>query len=204
MKRPVWLAPILAIGIAAMALVYTPRPYPVMAQAAIDWVFSPEMQVQVDPLSPELFAWVTKDGAEFADRWEITWKGEAHEINGSLMFLTSNTWRGQHRPERCFEVQGITVETYQTVFFNDEFSAQMVLVSGGPQQATALYWLQTGQHATDDFAVRIWSDLGSERQPWVLVTLLLDDVYPPNSAEVRSIAESVRTAVTNSLEGGLP
>ena len=204
MKRPVWLAPILVIGIAAMALVYTPRPYSVMAQAAIDWVFSPEMQVQVDPLSPELFAWVTKDGAEFADRWEFTWKGEAHEINGSLMFLTSNTWRGQHRPERCFEVQGITVETYQTVFFDDEFSAQMVLVSGGPQQATALYWLQTGQRATDDFAVRIWSDLGSERQPWVLVTLLLDDVYPPNSAEVRSIAEIVRTAVTNSLEGGLP
>ena len=204
MKRPVWLAPILVIGIAAMALVYTPRPYPVMAQAAIDWVFSPEMQVQVDPLSPELFAWVTKDGAEFADRWEFTWKGEVDEINGSLMFLTSNTWRGQHRPERCFEVQGITVETYQTVFFDDEFSAQMVLVSGGPQQATALYWLQTGQRATDDFAIRIWSDLGSERQPWVLVTLLLDDVYPPNSAEVRSIAEIVRTAVTNSLEGGLP
>ncbi len=204
MKRPVWLAPILAIGIAGMALVYTPRPYPVMAQAAIDWVFSPEMQVQVDPLSPELFAWVTKDGAEFADRWEFTWKGEADEINGSLMFLTSNTWRGQHRPERCFEVQGITVETYQTVFFDDEFSAQMVLVSGGPQQATALYWLQTGQRATDDFAVRIWSDLGSERQPWVLVTLLLDDVYPPNSAEVRAIAEIVRTAVADSLEGGLP
>ncbi|MGB3703296.1 MAG: exosortase O [Anaerolineales bacterium] len=204
MKRPVWLAPFLAIGIAGMALVYTPRPYPVMAQAAIDWVFSSRMQVQVDPLSPELFAWVTKDGAEFADRWDFTWNGEADEIHGSLMFLTSNTWRGQHRPERCFEVQGITVETYQTVFFDDEFTAQMVLVSGGPQQATALYWLQTGQHATDDFAARIWSDLGSERQPWVLVTLLLDDVYPPNSAEVRSIAEIVRTVVADSLEGGLP
>jgi exosortase O len=204
MKRPVWLAPFLAIGIAGMALVYTPRPYPVMAQTTIDWVFSSKMQVQVDPLSPELFAWVTQDGAEFADRWDFTWQGEADEIHGSLMFLTSNTWRGQHRPERCFEVQGITVESYQTVFFDDQFSAQMVLVSGGPQQASALYWLQTGQRATDDFATRIWSDLGSERQPWVLVTLMLDDVYPPNSAEVRSIAEIVRTAVADSLEGGLP
>jgi exosortase O len=175
-----------------------------MAQAAIDWVFSSKMQVQVAPLSPELFAWVTKDGADFADRWDFTWRGEADEIHGSLMFLTSNTWRGQHRPERCFEVQGITVETYQTVFIDDEFSAQMVLVSSGLQQATGMYWLQTGQRATDDFAVRIWSDLGSERQPWVLVTLLLDDVYPPNSAEVRSIAEIVRTAVADSLEGGLP
>jgi hypothetical protein len=64
--------------------------------------------------------------------------------------------------------------------------------------------LQTGQRATDDFATRIWSDLGSERQPWVLVTLLLDDVYPPDSPEVRQIAQMVRAAVANSLEGGLP
>jgi len=203
-KRPVWLAPALAAGFAGMALIYSPRPYPVMAQAAINWVFSTEIQVQVDPLSPNLFAWVTSSGAEFADRWDFTWVDNANEINGSLMFLTSNTWRGQHRPERCFEVQGITIETAQTIFFDDEFSAQWVLVSGGPQQATALYWLQSGQRATDDFATRIWSDLGAERQPWVLVTLLLDDVYPPDSAEVREIAELVRTAIANSLEGGLP
>jgi exosortase O len=203
-NRPVWLAPALAVGFVGMALIYTPRPYPVMAQAAIDWVFPSELQVQVDPLSPELFAWVTSGGAEFADRWDFTWQGNAEEINGSLMFLTSNTWRGQHRPERCFEVQGITVETSQIILFDDAFSAQMVLVSGGPQQATALYWLQNGQRATDDFATRIWSDLGSERQPWVLITLLLDDVYPLDSTEVREIAELVRTAVANSLEGGLP
>jgi len=203
-KRPIWLAPALAVGFAGMALVYTPRPYPVMAQAAIDWIFPSELQVQVDPLSPELFAWVTSGGAEFADRWDFTWQGNAEEINGPFMFLTRNTGRGQHRPERCFEVQGITVETSQIILFDDAFSAQMVLVSGGPQQATALYWLQNSQRTTDDFATRIWSDLGSERQPWVLITLLLDDVYPPNSAEVREIAELVRTAVANSLEGGLP
>lgn len=204
MKRPVWLAPLLAAGIASMAVIYTPRPIPALAQTAIHWKFPTELQVQVDPLTPALFTWVTGDGAEFADRWDFTWQGDTSEINGSFMFLTSNTWRGQHRPERCFEVQGIMVEASQTVFFDDEFSAQMVLVSGGPQQATALYWLQSGPRATDDFATRIWSDLAPERQPWVLVTLLLDEVYPPDSAEVRSIAELVRTSVANSLEGGLP
>jgi exosortase O len=204
MKRPVWLAPLLAVGFAAMAVLYTPRPQPVMAHGAIDWQFPAQIQVQVDPLSPRLFAWVTQDGADFADRWDFTYQSSTGEIQGSLMFLTSNTWRGQHRPERCFEVQGITVETGQTIYFEETFSAQMVLVSGGPQQATALYWLQTGNRATDDFATRIWSDLATDRQPWVLVTLLLDDVYPPNSAEVRSIAELVRMTVANSLEGGLP
>jgi exosortase O len=204
LKRPVWLAPLLSVGVASMAILYTPRPQPVMAQAAIDWNFPTQLQVQVDPLSPVLFEWVTNDGAEFADRWDFTYSDKTGHIHGSLMFLTSTTWRGQHRPERCFEVQGITVEAAQTIYFGDEFSAQMVLVSGGPRQATALYWLQSGDRATDDFATRIWSDLGAERQPWVLVTLLLDDVYPSNSLEVHAIAELVRTAIADSLEGGLP
>jgi exosortase O len=203
-KRPAWLAPALAAGIAIMALLYTPRPYPVMAQAGIDWIFPSEIQVQDDPLSPKLFEWVTSDGAEFADRWNFTWQGDEEQVRGSLMFLTSNTWRGQHRPERCFEVQGINVEASRTILFDDTFSAQMVLVSGGQHQASALYWLQNGQRATDDFATRIWSDLGTDRQPWVLVTLLLDDIYSPDNTEVRAIAETVRTAIANSLEGGLP
>lgn len=203
-KRPIWLAPLLAASVAGMAIIYTPRPIPALAQTAIHWQFPADMQVQVDPLPPKLFIWVTQDGAEFADRWDFTWHGQFNQVDGSLMFLTSNTWRGQHRPERCFEVQGITIETGQTVFFDETFSAQMVKVSGGINQATALYWLQSGNRATDDFGTRIWSDLGTERQPWVLVTLLLDDVFPTDSAEVRSIAELVRTAVANSLEGGLP
>jgi exosortase O len=203
-SHPIWLAPALAASIAVMALLYSPRPYPVMARAGINWIFPSEIQVQDDPLSPELFAWVTSDGAEFADRWDFTWQGDEDDVRGSIMLLTSNTWRGQHRPERCFEVQGINVEASQTILFDDTFSAQMVLVSGGPHQASALYWLQNGQRATDDFATRIWSDLSADPQPWVLVTLLLDDVYSPDSAEVGAIADLVRTAIANSLEGGLP
>lgn len=203
-KHPVWLVPLLAIGIAGMALAYTPRPQPVMAQAAINWLFPSDIQMQLNPLSPELFAWVTEDGAEFADRWDFTWQGESDQVSGTLMFVTSTAWRAQHRPDRCFRAHDITVETSQTILFDDNFSAQMVLVSGGPHQATALYWLQSGSRATDDFATRIWSDLTPERQPWVLVTLLLDDVYPTDSDSVRTIAEIVRSAVEKSLKGGLP
>lgn len=203
-KRPVWLAPTLGVVITVMALLYTPRPTPVMAQSAINWVFPTDFQVKIDPIPPKFFSWVTNNGAMLADRWDFTWEGDRTEIHGSLMFLTSNTWRSQHRPERCFEVQGISVESSHTIFIDDAFSAQMVLVSGGPQQATALYWLQNSEYATDDFATRIWSDLGSDQQHWVMVTLLLDDVYPPDSLAVREIAELVRNSVSNSLKGGLP
>jgi exosortase O len=204
MKRPMWLAPLLAAGIAGMAIVYAPKPQPVMAQAALDWTFPSDIQVQVDPLSPGLYAWVTNNGAMLADRWDFTWPDNTTGIKGSLMFLTSNSWRGQHRPERCFEVQGINVETSQTILFDDAFSAQLILVSGGPQQATGLYWLQTDQYATDDFATRIWSDLDKERKPWVLVTVLFDDVYPLDSDAIHSVAKLIHGTVAESLAGAQP
>jgi len=203
-SRPAMLVPLLAAGIAGMALLYAPRPQPALAQSAMNWVFPAGMQVEADPLSPELFDWVTQDGAQFADRWRFTWQGEAGAVEGSMLFLTSTTWRGQHRPERCFEVQGVSIESKQAVYFDPTFSAQMLQVSSGFNRATALYWLQNGDRATDDFAVRIWSDLDSDPQPWVLVTVVLDRAYGPDSPEVRAIAEMLRASVAESLQGDQP
>ena len=203
-KRPVWLAPSLAILIAGMALLYQPRPQTASAQAAIQWVFPSEMLVQPDPLSPELFAWVSQDGADSADRWEFTWKDGEQSISGSLMLLTSDNWRGQHKPERCFEVQGQKVESTQTTMFGEDFPARRLLLSRGPTEVSAVYWLQTGDRVTDDFATRIWADLTPENQQWVLVTILLDNVYAPDSSAVLSLMKTVRGAVADSLEGELP
>jgi exosortase O len=203
-KRPVWLALSLAILIAGMALLYQPNPHTVSAQATIQWALPKEMNAQADPLSPTLYAWVTQDGADFADRWYFHWQEGEQELHGSLMLLTSNTWRGQHKPERCFEVQGQKVESSYTVIFDEDFPARNLLLSSGPVQVSAVYWLQTGNHVTDDFARRIWADLAPEKEQWVLVTILFDDVYPADSELIVSLARTVREAVANSLEGELP
>jgi exosortase O len=203
-KRPLWLAPVLAVVFAGMALLYTPRSQTATAQAGVEWVFPPELRVQVNPMSPELYAWATSDGADFADRWFFEWQAEHFRMNGSLLYLTSSTWRGQHAPERCFEVDGFTVEASQTVLFADDFPARLVLLRRGGTQVSALYWLQAADKVTDDFATRIWSDLSPDRQRWVLVTVLLDDVYSPDNAAVQSLAHTLRRAVAASLEGERP
>jgi exosortase O len=200
-KRPVWLAPLLAVLIAGMALLYQPRPQPVAAQAAVQWVFPSELQVHTDSLSPELFAWLTQDGVVFADRWQFNWGAEESSLSGDLMFITSDNWRGQHKPERCFEVQGQKVESVQTVMVAEDFSLRVLRLSRGPLQVSALYWLQTGNRVTDDFATRIWSDLGREKPHWVLVTILLDDVYPPDSASLGALANTVRAVVAEGFGG---
>jgi exosortase O len=203
-KRPAWLAPSLAVLIAGMALLYQPRPQIASAQATVQWVFPTEMKVQVDPLSPALYAWVTQDGADSANRWDFTWEEGDQSIRGSLMLLTSDNWRGQHRPERCFEVQGQKVESSQTTMFAEDFPTKQLLLSRGPTEVSAVYWLQAGERVTDDFATRIWSDLTPEDERWVLVTILLDDVYAPDSSVVLSLMKTVRWAVADSLEGALP
>ncbi|MFZ6031001.1 MAG: exosortase O [Chloroflexota bacterium] len=203
-KRPLWLVPLLAVAFAVMALLYTPRPQTVSAQAGVTWNFPDRLQLSAYPLSPGLYAWATSGGADSAERWNFTWQVDGHQVSGSFLFLTSDTWRGQHRPERCFEVEGLTVESSHTVMFPDDFPARVLEVSHGPVRASAFYWLQTGNRVTDDFATRIWADLTPDRPRWVLVTILLDDVYPPDSAAVQSLLELLRAAVADSMEGESP
>jgi exosortase O len=202
--RPNWLALALALAIAGMALLYQPYPHAAAAEADIRWAFPTGFDIQESPLSPEHYAWITQDGADSASRWNFTVTEGGTQVTGSILFLTSATWRGQHQPERCFEVQGQKVEGSQTIVFEPGFPARFLYLSAGPVRASALYWLQAGDRVTDDFATRIWADLTPDNQRWVLVTVLLDDVYEINDPAVRGLAADVRAVVANSLKGELP
>lgn len=203
-QRPIWLTPALAALFAALALLYQPYPQMVVAQAPSPWVFPPEMQAQAAPLSPELNEWVSQGGIAVAERWNFEYTPGDELLRGALMFITSATWRGQHAPERCFEVQGLKVESSQTVLWQSDFPVRLLLLSHGPLRASALYWLQTGERTTDDFAARIWADLTPAKQRWVLVTVVLDGVYPPEHPLVQSLAVALRAVVAANFSGGNP
>ncbi len=199
--RPLWLAPGLALLIAAMALLYTPRPQVAAAHQSVQWSFPPSMQVEARPLSPALFDWVTEGGAETADRWAFSWPGSRSEaLRGSLIFLTSHTWRGQHRPERCFEVQGLTVDAAQTLVIGGDFPVRLLTLSGGAVNVSAVYWLQTDNTVTDDFARRIWADLSPQRQRWVLATLLFDRQVQPDDPDLALLLSALRESARRGLE----
>ena len=66
--RPVWLTPVLAATIMAMALVYTPRPQIGLAQAPPAWEFPTNLAVTPLSLKPDEIEWLTRDGAESAKR----------------------------------------------------------------------------------------------------------------------------------------
>jgi exosortase O len=152
------------------------------------------------PLKPDEIDWLTRGGAQSADRRRFEWRG----ITGSMILITSQTWRAHHRPERCFEVYGLSLDDSHTYLITPEFPLRFVSLSYGDGRGSlsATYWFQSVDRTTDDYATRIWADLASERDRWVLVTILFDGVHDPSTADLQAFFSALHAGVAHSLEGG--
>jgi exosortase O len=213
--QPRWLASLLVFCTLGMALANSPHTgsQGVSTAAAPGWSFSESFQVQPAQLTNQELAWIRQDGAETADRYTFQWQdpgstaGVRASMNGTVMMLTSMTWRGQHRPERCFEVFGLTIQESVTVLITPDFPLRSLILSGRgtPEPVSAVYWLQSASQTTEDFGQRIWSDLGQQRERWVLVTVLFDRKYDLQEPELLHLFTALHASVKRSLiEGGMP
>ena len=200
LARPVWLTPVLAAVILAMALAYAPRPQTGLSQPPPAWEFPAELVTEPMPLKPDEIEWLTRGGAESADRRRFQWRG----ITGSMMLITSTTWRAQHRPERCFEVYGLSLDDSRTHLVAPDFPVRFVSLGSGDGHGllSATYWFQSADRTTDDYATRIWADLAPERERWILVTILFDGVHDPHAADIQAFYIALHDAVAHTLEGG--
>jgi exosortase O len=204
--RPAWLAPGLAVVILAMGLVYAPRPQTGLAQEAPTWTFPDRMVTETEPLRPDEVAWLTRDGAESAERFRFKWPADDGEstISGSLMLIASRTWRAQHRPERCFEVYGLALNGSQVQLIEPDFPIRSVSLGDdeGRDVASASYWFQSAERTTADYGTRMWADLTAERERWVLVTMVFEDVRDPRDADAQALYGVLHDAVARNLNEG--
>jgi exosortase O len=200
LRQPPWLSPALAAAIAVMALAYAPRPHSGLSQPPPTWAFPAGMAVSPLPLKPDELDWLTRDGAESAVRFRF----ESNGLSGSMILITSATWRAHHRPERCFEVYGLSLEESRPYLVAPNFPVRLVsLGKGRAQQAySAAYWFQSPQRTTDDYATRIWADLSPRRERWVLVSILFDRALNPNQPEIDALFNALHQVVAQNLAGG--
>jgi len=206
-ERPIWLAPALAAVILAMGLIYAPRPQVGLAQApdsSARWDFPADLITEPEPLRPDEIEWLTRDGAASAERMRFAWRGSDGTVSGSLMLITSATWRAQHRPERCFEVYGLSLNAsrvYLVELVEPDFPVRFVSLGdeAGRELASASYWFQSAQRTTADYGTRIWADLLPQRDRWVLVTILFDDVRDPRDADLHALYAALHEAVARRL-----
>jgi exosortase O len=194
-----WPSLLLASCILLLASAYVPRPHTGLAQPPPGWEFSPELRAEPLPLKPDEVEWLTRDGAGSADRWRFRWRG----VTGSMILIASDTWRAQHRPERCFEVYGLSLEESSAYLVRADFPLRFVSLGDGRGRGalSAVYWFQSAGRTTDDYGARMWADLAPERERWVLVTVLFDRWRAPQDADVQEFYGALHDAVQHSLEG---
>lgn len=199
LHRPAWLAPTLALSIAALALLYTPRPHSGLSQPAPGWSFPAGLVVTPLPLSPTELDWFIRDGADAADRYRFEWR----DVSGSMILVTSRTWRAHHRPERCFEVYGLSLEESRPYLAAAGFPLRLVSLGDGEAHHlySAGYWFQSASRTTDDYATRIWADLSPQRERWVLVSILFDNARAPADPALQTLVTALHQAVAQQLSG---
>ena len=118
-----------------------------------------------------------------------------------MILITSKTWRAHHRPERCFEVYGLSLDDSRTHLVEGQVPVRYVALGDGDHNSllSATYWFQSANQITDDYAARIWADLSPERERWVLVSVLFDEMVDPNDAEVEAFYSSLQETVSTNL-----
>jgi exosortase O len=199
LARPAWLTPLLAGIFLVMGLLYTPRPQTVQAQSP-PWKFPAALKAESWLFTPDEEQWLKQSEVDAAERWRFEWQG----VSGSMLFVTSTTWRSHHRPERCFEVYGLEQDTASTLLAAPDFPVQILALemAGSQERYSAAYWLQSASQTTDDYATRIWADLAPDKQPWVLVTILFDKGKAPQTAEAQALYLALKDVVQEHLAGG--
>jgi exosortase O len=201
LARPTWLAPGLVLALLGLAILYTPRPQSVAAATSVALKFPQELHASDWPLTQQQLNWLTSastEGSVVPSRWRF----ELGKLSGSLLFVTSDTWRAQHRPERCFTVYGLEIQQSIPIMAGDDFPLRWLTLGQGDDQAlySAAYWLQSSNRITEDYAARIWDDLTPQTQPWVLVTVLFDSPVDLQGEAPRNLFTVLRSIVQESLQ----
>lgn len=190
-------APALGAIFLAMGLLYAQRPETGLTQPARDWEFPAEFVIKPMPLKPDEVAWLTRDGAESATRLRFDWQGS----RGSMILIPSTTWRAHHRPERCFEVYGLTLDDSHTQLIAQDFPVRYVTLRDHQTGTafTATYWFQSEARTTDDYGARIWADLFRPER-WVLVSILFDNAADSDGQQLRAMYLALHDMVAKDLQ----
>lgn len=196
--RPLWLVPLLSLTLLALTALYQPRPANGLQAASPTWAFPADITIINEPLTEEETWWLTKDGADSAARMRFQWQGRS----GSMLLISSHTWRAHHRPERCFEVKGLMVNDLRTHLVSNDLPIRAVTLGedGNDDSYSAVYWFQSADQITDEYATRMWADLTLDPKPWVLVSLLFDDHQAPDDPTLTPLYQAIAATVESEIK----
>lgn len=197
-QRQPLLAPILIATFTLASLLYVARPIQAASMHTVALTPPASLDITPQPLTADEYDMLSRDGADAVERWAFEWE----DISGTMILIASDSWRAHHRPERCFEVYGLQLEDSQTHLVATDFPLRKVALAdpNGSQSFSAVYWFQSSDQLTDDYATRIWADLAPEQQEWVLTSILFDANVDISAAETEALYAALRETIAVYLE----
>lgn len=184
---------LLIVGMLLLTII--PRPsLQVDLPISPDSLLSTSSQIQFQPIpltviETEFFA----NGANAIAKKE---KFTSGNLSGSLLLVSSTSWRAHHAPELCFTGNGFKVDAMQQRLITN-LPIRWLSLQQGTKSAT--YWFQSRHHTTDDFLNRIWSEITRQQKSWVMVSILFNQSRSADDPEIEALISNIHTAIDHSL-----
>jgi exosortase O len=123
-----------------------------------------------------------------------------NEINGSLLIMKSNKWRGHHNPEFCIRAGGNQITELKTLQISPTLPIKWMAINNS---SSGCYWFQNNTQTTEDFGSRIWSEIFHPSENWLMITLIFNDLESSHSIDVMPLINQLNTAIANQLNNKL-
>jgi exosortase O len=97
-------------------------------------------------------------------------------IKGSMIVVSTNSFKGHHNPELCLQSIGLKIDENKPVLIGDK-PARLLKFKGN--KLAGLFWFKNKDLYTDDYSYRVWHDIkaGNRNNNWVQVTALFSNEY---------------------------
>jgi exosortase O len=133
-------------------------------------------------------------------------KFEFGNLSGSMLLVSSNSWRSHHAPELCFVGNGFKIDNMGSSQLTAGFPVRWLNLEQG--KMSAIYWFQSPSQITDQLLNRIWGEISSHDRNWMMVSILFDQKQAIDNAEVIAFSNSIRAALfpqtSHSTNSSLP
>jgi exosortase O len=163
-----WLSPLLISLFAVGALSPAPVSRPSLALRA----FELRLPESWDQQSVELTAQETDLFGRFGAREVAKHRFSARGVRGSILTVSSRSWRAHHPPELCLAGNGFELGSTTELRLATGDVARIVALD--QDRRAAVYWFQSPTRTTGDLLERVQGEVFGGERRWVLVSVLLE------------------------------
>ncbi len=182
------------LTLATVNQLYQPQKEQPLSLASLHW---PEQMVSERiPLSPGEHKFFDNYPSIVPEKRRFT----LGNLSGSILIVANTTWRAYHPPETCLLASGLKIDRIERKLLTPDVQARWLSVANGKYSAT--YWFQSPKQTTDEFLARFWSDVTRRQKNWVLISVLFDRSFSPDSPKIRDFTTTIHSAIDQSIKHG--